>query len=311
MKFNVKTDYLRISLLVIMVSAGLVCSRSAAISGVGLPLEVRLDLAKSVVVGKVTRIVKDDAVKSSGLEWGTAIIEVSKVLKGATAKSIEMKCVTSVAPNYGGSGAVYTTRTGESGIWVINADGYQDMVSPPSVLLKERKSDVIRILKQLTRRKWSEPVDGLRAWATVVPPGKYGNPAVIFAVQNVSRTDIFVPGEETEGFISADAKSKTTEYYLQLDAKPTGSGVFCKKVSPKEIIYLHPGYSAIDLRWKQSLPVGKYLVDITCENDQTVGYVWQSSRQQNVKAWTGKLTAPTVKLIVNSQEPIGTPLIMK
>jgi len=99
--------------------------------------------------------------------------------------------------------------------------------------------------------KWTESLGG------VVHPDYNPNPVIIFAVQNASKSDILVPHELTPGFITATATTGRKRYsYALVSRSPDGGPLFCRKLSPGEIAYLHPLYSFIDLKWRRTCPLG-------------------------------------------------------
>ncbi len=293
-------------LFISILTAGLVCSCFASEIPRHLPLAAYLDMAESVVVGKVVDIKDASPDISQQTRISDATIEVSEVLKGSPSKIAKMKCISWMRPDYRFQSSIQPVKTGASGIWAIDHDGFLEPISLRSYISEDCKPDVVDKLKLLSECKWSKPVNGLRAKAAVIPPGKFGHPIIIFTVQNISKNKLFVPDESTMGFITASAKIGNKDFSYKLIPKDKGIAcMLCRKISPNEIVYLQPGYSAIDLRWNQSMPIGEYTVNITCRNTQTTAlYTPTTSTAKSVDVWTGKLTA-SAKLILGPDIPLG------
>jgi len=283
----------------------LIIAHNAVAGPLPMPLEAQLDIVKKVFIGKITQVEKSDFQRGNGIQWGRAKVEVEETLKGVPTESAEFYVAIGFDdPNYSNKAAsppkIY--GVGMSGIWLIGAD---DVVSHSFGLLTEdRKSDVKRILKNLAERKWSEPVNGLRAWAVVVQPDYHDKPVIIFAVQNVSDSNIFIPSALESGFIKATAiNDKGEKYSYVLVVSETESiTVFCSKLSAGQIVYLHPLYSFIDLVWRQKLSPGKYSVIIECSNTREGRTKNTSTLREQISAWKGKLQAEPVELIVKSEK---------
>jgi hypothetical protein len=264
------------------------------------PIEVDLDLAKHIVIGQITAIEEIDVKPGDGegVRWGRATVAVKEVLKGAPAQTVNFR-VASGLKNYGGSSPPHLRRVGDSGIWLIGSHGA--VMWDFGLLPEDRKTDVMEILKKLEERIWSEPVNGLRAWATVVYPDYYRNPVIIFAVKNVSDADIFLPVAFEAGFVNVIVTSqdgKISEYKLGSVANESKS-VFCCKLSAGEITYLHPNVSFIDLKWRQNLPPGKYTVVVLCKNEKEGEIADKPISRVGVAAWKGELKAPSVQLVLD------------
>ncbi len=287
------------------------------------PIEVRLETAKWVVVGQVTKI---DASKvqqnDPGVRWGLATVAVKEVLKGSAVKSIDFPVPTAFTPpDYGGTLQLFTHEVlvGQSGIWVQG--------QPAFFLFEGQRPDVRRILQALKEKKWSEPVHGLRAWALVIypydpnlaahgagMPARFptvhpGLPGIIFAVKNVSDADIYLPLVEyrhdaaaAPGFFTATVKGaggKTLEFSLDA-AHPRSKRIPCAKLSPGETTYVHPG------QWRRDkLSPGKYSAVVTYKNDRADGEVRDGSSPPPVTAWTGELKAPPVEFTLTADDIRG------
>ena len=279
----------------------------AMAGAVPMPLEANLDMARNIVLGRITQIEDPNVPNTNGISWGQATVEINEVLKGDQAKTISFRVATEVSRDYGGSSPPRIRRVGDSGIWLIDTTG---TVSHSFGLLPEaRKSDIKQILKTLAERKWSEPVAGLQAWAAVVYPdyspnldNPSRNPVIIYAVKNVSDANIFVPVAHQTGFITANVvgqDGKTIDYILGNVEPRNSETVFCHKLSPGKTVYLHPAYTCINLAKRQELLPGKYSVVICCENEKKGEIADGPARRVQVSAWKGVLKAPPVELVIN------------
>ena len=325
---KVITEFCVVRMLILLGLLVIIDFPQAMAGAVPMPLEVNLDMAQYVVIGRITQIEEPNVPKANGISWGQATVEINEVLKGTQAKTINFRVATGRSKNYGGSSSprrgsspLRIRRVGDSGIWLIGATG---TVSHSFGLLPEaHKSDIKQILKTLAERKWSKPVNGLRAWAGVVYPDysrNLDNPSrntvIIFAVKNVSDVNIFVPSELETGFITANIVSqdgKTEDYFLSNVVRRNSETVFCRKLSPGKTVYLHPEYTCINLAKKQGqlpeksegLLPGKYSVVICCKNEKEGEIADGPARRVQVSAWKGVLKAPPVELVLNSPSVRG------
>src|SRR3989339_520597 len=94
------------------------------------PMEVELDLAKNVVVGRIADFDKEFDPKG-GLQTATATIEVSRTLKGPEDSTVSAAAVVGIgAAGWGGSWAPNIRKKGDSGVWILgNASGTFGLVS--------------------------------------------------------------------------------------------------------------------------------------------------------------------------------------
>ncbi len=291
---------------------------SRAMAGsIPMPIEVNLDMARYVAIGRITQIKEPNVPNADGIRWGQATVEVNEVLKGPQAKTINFRVATEVSKNYGGSSPPRTHRAGDSGIWLIDATG---TVSHSFGLLPEaRKMYIKQILKTLEERRWSEPVNGLRAWAAVVYPdysenldNPSDNPVIIFAVKNVSDADIFVPAESQTDFITATVVSQDGKIYdcvLGNVMWRNSETIFCRKLPAGGTVYLHPGYTCINLARQDSYPEkrdgllpGKYSVVICCKNEKEGEIADVHGGTKQVLAWKGVLKTPPVELVLKPEK---------
>jgi hypothetical protein len=291
------------------------------------PIEVRLAAAKWVVIGQITKIDESKVQQNDrGVRWGLATVAVNEVLKGRAVKAIDFPVVArfilpddgvaSHPPDYGVTLQLYTHEAlvGQSGVWV---DG-----QPAFFLEAVQSPDVRRILQALTANKWSEPVNGLRAWALVMyshNPFTLAKqfrtvhpwlPGITFAVKNVSDADIYLPLVEHRhdpaapaGIFAAmvtSAVGKTFGFPLLDVAHPRSERIPCAKLSPGETIYLHPD------QWRrEKLTPGKYSAVVTYKNDRADGEVRDGASRLPVKAWTGQLKAPPVEFVLTADDVKG------
>lgn len=276
----------------------------AAAGPLPMPLEAHLDMATQVVVGRITRIQETDS--GPGERRGRATVAIKEVLKGTPAKTVSFVVEMETRVPNSDSEAMApreTHKVGDFGVWLID----DDCVSAPYGLLPgDRTEEIRRILKAFEKRKWSERVNGLRAWAMVVRPESLANPVIIFAVKNDSDAGIFVPREFYHGFINASLTGQDGHvscYVLGKMAQP--KRLFCERLPPGKILYLHPDYSFIDLAWQQSVPPGKYSVVLSCTNTQEDGET-KGMKRHSVRctAWKGELKAPPVELVLPAEKKV-------
>jgi hypothetical protein len=267
---------------------------------VPMPLEAQLDLASDVVVGRITRITPVDENRGPGSHCGRVTVAIRETLKGRPAKTLQFLGMTALDPDWGGAQPHHACQVGQDGVWVIE-NGWAPQAGP---LPTNKKPEVAKDLNDLRERKWSQPVNGLRAWAAVTES------VIIFAVKNDSNVDIFVPYEVETGVVTAtvtDDIGAATGLVLRPN-ESRSRAVSYKKLPAGQLIYLHPDYSSIDLARRQHLAPGRYSVVISCRNAPIKGSAAAriSDSSDSVTAWTGEVSAPAVKLtIALSQEEIG------
>jgi hypothetical protein len=233
---------------------------------------------------------------------GVATVAVKEVLKGSAVKKIEFPVVLEdLLVRQGGPlrAQILPIRSvGQSGIWISGRPvEFCNVAQAPAVR---------RILQALKENKWSEPVNGLRAWALVDERVS----GIIFAVKNVSNEVIYLPRSRYPrepaapgpGLFAATVKStsgKTLEFSLDA-ARPRSERIPCEKLSPGETTYLHPG------QWRRDkLSPGKYSAVVTYKNDRADGEVRDRSSPPPVTAWTGELKAPPVAFVLTADDIRG------
>ena len=253
------------------------------------PLEVRLDRAKAVVLGEVIRVENTDS--ADGTRWTRTTLSIKEVLKGDATDTIESR------GRYTESGHLGLHTVGNSGIWLIGADGR--IAYPHGHLREAQKPDVQRILKMLAERKWSGGINGLKAWATAIDRQFAGRPGILFAVMNCSKGEIFVaspncrPGILTARVKGADGKDSVFDLRRGEPCKV----LHCDRLPAGEIKYLISGCSYIDPNRK--LRAGKYQVVLTYRNAHE-GVLLRpvGVKCEPVDAWKGELRAPPIEMVL-------------
>ena len=306
-----KKTSVRIPLLIGSLVLGVLFVGQSVAGIPGLPLRAELDLAQTVVVGKITNIVKQKEVNGGALVWGRASVAVSVVLKGEKANEVKATVAMQIDPNFGSAMAstprVY--RVGDEGIWVIMAEG---IVSHEYGLFDKKQLDEVKAtLADLDKRAWSEEVAGLKVWAGAAKHDWHPrNPQqVVFAVKNVSKSTIWLPRSSYEGVVTAivrDSAGKEFELRGLGDRHPPDGRAVCRPLEPGRTRYMHPdsedyGFIVVP---RDMLP-GKYTVTVSLANThdgQTPG------ESKPVNAWQGKVTATPFLLEIPSppaSQPAG------
>jgi hypothetical protein len=297
MPFKPVADHLNVILAGLLACAG---SAPCVAGPLPMPLETRIDTAKRVVVGQITQMKEAPDVRASqGVLMGRATANIEAILKGDPATTVDFLVVSHVGSDYGGAAALHAHREGDSGVWLLSDQAKE--LTAVELLPSEREPEVKRILELLANRKWSDPVNGLRAWAAVVRPDQpHSNPVIIFAVNNASKLPIYVPFAGQTGLVSATAVDPAgLSQDFVIGQTPTGGPTaFCQKLSPGETLYLHPDYSFIDLAWRQKLSAGQYSVVIKCRNEMDGEAANGPGQNMPVAAWKGELSAPPVQLVL-------------
>jgi len=268
-----------------------------------IPPPQYIELAKSIVIGKITRITNLPATISPGPRFGYATITVSEVLKGIPVKTVKRKCITWLPPEYASSPHAPTVlNIGDYGIWIIGSDDPMSLEYAQGFTSVERKPEIVRMIKLFAKRRWSKPVNGLRAWAAPIDISTNTNPVVIFQVQNVSKTDILLPDVNTPGCITADVKDGTGNLHFALIPKKEAWNDESRIISPGEVVYLSHIYM------ETRLTNGMHTVSIACQRGQVTGLSKHvQAKQKILLTWTGKLRAPSVKLVIVQEKRMLTP----
>jgi len=267
------------------------------------PVEVDLDLACNVVVGRLVDLGDPGDGRGDGVRYGQATVAVTETLKGPPRESVDFRTIAFVPANWGGAAPLRAHKVGDAGIWIIRDGG--GVLFDTGLVPESRKDKVCEMLVMLAGRKWSSPVNGLQAWAGVVLPEHARNPEIIFAVKNVTDHDLFVPIVHSADFVVATVAGvdgRTTEYSFGIVGRASES-VFCQRLAAGRTAYLHPYVSAIDLVGRHNLPPGDYSVVIRCQNAKR-GRISAGppGRSKEVDAWTGSLKAPAVQFSCRPRE---------
>ena len=287
----------------VLVCLVMLCQLKVIAGAAPMPVEAEVDLAKYVVLEDITQIKELDTDKDKAVHWGIATVNVVEALKGTPTKTLDFRVPMSVSPKYQGAAVIHTYKVGDFGYWLIDAG---DIVEGAYGLLKEdAKPDVREILKTLKARTWSAPVEGLKAWAAAVEPNYHTIPAIIFAINNTSREDLYVPTELNKGCIVAEVmneRGEKTSYPLLRGEQ--SKVVFCRKLNPGDTMYMHPAYTCIDLYNYTRLSPGRYTVVITYKNDRQEGETksGKPTEMMPVKAWKGEVSAPPVDIIIKEDK---------
>ena len=180
------------------VAITLALSGWATAGPVPLPLDGELDLAQTIVLGKIVSL-KDASTDSSGVEKATATIEVQEVLKGPKdAKTLDVPVATLVpkeAPAAEIASLPRTYKKGDEGIWVIMPGGE---LSACHGLQKATDRKLVQdALADVERRFWATPANGLAAWAGLSKFDSSLKGQLMFAVKNVSKVSIYLPSRIT------------------------------------------------------------------------------------------------------------------
>ena len=253
------------------------------------PLEIRLDMARAVVVAKVIRVVKTDS--ADGSQGTRTTLSVSETLKGAAAKTIESR--TAHSPH----------AVGDSGIWLIDADG--QMIWPHGFLPEAQKPEVKRILKILAERKWSGELHGIKAWAGVVTPSKTRDGfTLLFVVKNCSGGDVFLPRANCRSdILTATIRRKDGKRFgFPLKSGPPCKTIHCDRLLTGQLDYLTSHY--VHTKGKKEWLPGKYEVTVTYRNSRNGELLTAVGiPAPRVEAWKGELSARPFELVVPHHNP--------
>jgi hypothetical protein len=265
---------------------------------VPMPVETDLDFASYVVVGRITRL---DETKTNAYDrdtWAIATIDVRRTLKGANTNRLSAKLMTKVDHPEFRPLILRPFKSGDSGIWVVARDNTVSSWSN-GLLPEQRTNEVIQTLDRLEKRQWSVEVGGLKAWATTVTNDSFRRPVIIFAIKNCSHSEIFYPSATGRGVISAVAvreDGQTFKYVCEVSG--ASEHVYCGRLGPGAVAYLHPRYTCIDLASELKLSPATYQVVINYENSADGEVSTLTGPRTPVQAWKGKLSTPPLELLV-------------
>lgn len=294
---------------VLLVVSGLVLGAflvTRALAGfTAMPLKAELDLAETVVVGKIIGINEDKRDYDGKLVWGRASIMPSRVLKGGKDRtpgaglitiSVVMQLDYDLTWQMQSPPKVY--KKNDEGIWLIMANGQPS--HGYGLLDKDRLKEVEALLDELDKRVWSDEVGGLKVWAGA--PKHDWHPRdpqqVVFAVKNVSKSTIWLPHSCYQGLVTAivrDAAGKEVELLGIGEGIPPEGRSVCYLLEPGRTRYMHPdgadyGFIVIP----RDLSPGKYTVTVALAN-MNDGET-PSAEPKPVDAWKGKVVAPSFTL---------------
>jgi hypothetical protein len=254
------------------------------------PIEVELDHADRVVVGKITDINQLRLDPNSRWEYGTATIAVSNTLKGPIANIIEIGVVIDDKSGIGGGSQIPVIRhIGDSSVWIGT-----------HLVPGSSQKDIEQKLDYLAKRKWTSPSNGLEVWVGVFsnsvrklgPVPRNPQPWLAFAIRNVSDHDIYCP-------FNALAGKAVGETGQTFSARSVGlltgiSDASCAKLSPGSIRYLRNEF--FQSCFKEAAP-GKYKVSFIYENSLDIVCAPAiKPGEPPIQAWKGTLEPPPIEI---------------
>jgi len=281
-----------------------------------MPLEAELDLAETVAVGRIADIAKEKEWYGGKLVQGRATVTVSEVLKGPKANAIKMTVVMAMDRELAMQSPERVYRQGDKGIWVIMSDGRPS--HGYGLLVRDRLEEVKAALKDLDKRRWSQEVNGLKAWAAADMKNLRGRRRagmVMFAVTNVSKKPIYLPLPFYDGVVNAMARHSSGKAFqlrgIGMSRGPPEPPLTLTSQSPLqpgEIRYLHPdgqnlGYIVIP----KDLPSGKYSITVRFANTAAEGHLGSSRNEHPVTLWTGEIAAPVFTVEIPERPPAPKP----
>lgn len=282
----------------------MICAGMSVLLGVGRaaevptpePLEIRLDYAAAVVLGRITKVEKIESPGAVHQERVT--LAVKEMLKGAPAATIETTGYSHVG-----------YRVGDSGIWLVDSEGH--LVWPHGHLEEGQKPEVQRIVKMLAERAWSAEVHGVRGWAVALSSADLGSREILFAVQNRTKHDVFLPHPNCRADIltiavkSADGK----EFTFPLKDGTPCPVIHCDKLTAGQTDYLADYH--IYGKWSAELPSGKYQVTLAYRNSRDgVLLTAVGMPDPPVDAWKGELVTPPFEIVVNRAKGVPKTVVV-
>jgi hypothetical protein len=265
-----------------------------------LPLKAELDLAETVVSGKIVDIAekKEDG---GSIGWGDATVAVSEMLKGKAVKEVKVTVAVSVADGMGMASPPRVYRKGEEGVFVIMAGGRPSHAH--GFIEKAHVADVKAMLADLDSRKWSEEVGGLRVWAGLTPYDfNLKRDMLIFAVKNTFGKPVWVPQPTHSDVLLAVARDALGKEFDLLQGQSyhrKGQNVEGALLQPGETRYVHlmgDNYGALAI--PATLPPGRYEVRIGLSNSLEGRNHLGLADESPADAWKGKVVSPPVAVEV-------------
>lgn len=246
------------------------------------PMEVDLDLAKHVVVGRITEFDKEFD-PQGGLQEATATIAVKEILKGPKQTFVKAEAVIGIGKaGWGGAWIPHIRKKGDSGVWILGNASEAFGLVPESKL-----EQVKQAMDFLSKRKWTNAEGGLVAWAGVLYPQYEYEPSphpwIVLAIRNVSDHDIYYPIYGARG----TAIGKTGTVLRTTPKQSGGERVFCRKILPRETVYVVNYFFTFHFG---EVPPDTYKVSFTYENSQDGETAIDPATYVPVKAWKGTLT---------------------
>ncbi len=255
------------------------------------PMEVELDLARNVVVGRIAHFDKEFDPKG-GLQTATATIEVSRTLKGPEDKTVSAVAVVGIGTaGWSGAWAPNIRKKGDAGVWILgNASDIFGLVS------ESRLGQVEHALKFLSSRTWTPQTNGLQAWAGVFHPQYESapHPWLALAIRNVSARDVYYPLDAVGGIAVAEDGTNLCLRPREDDRGP----VFCRRLAPGCTEYVLNYFFAFHFREARN---GAYTVTLTYANVRDGETSTGPAERIPVQAWKGVLAPPPFRIDAPSQ----------
>lgn len=254
-----------------------------------MPMETELDRAKAVFVGKLTELAKDH--QEGRILWGRAAFEVKEWLKGDRPEHMTALAVMDGGNDERIPNEIDSYRTGQEGIWMVNAAGEVGGGNGYFALVDAKQLQKVKdALAEQSRRKWSEPVNGLQLSAV---RGNYYGTGIFVTVRNVSTNPMYLP-RAAQALVTAVARDQAgKEYAFGGKSNLGGSDSMPADIlRPGELQYLDEFVYA----FPKDLPAGKCTVRATFVSTIAEGLTPadKPADGQTVKLWTGKATSPAL-----------------
>lgn len=274
---------------------GWIAAPQSRASFAAVPLEILVDEAEVIVLGKVTKVEETKITRKFGnaeRKYDAAVIEVAAVLKGPE----KLKEVRVAQPAKGGLEVSTDIRfkEGQEGVWILNRQAEPNFywATHPSQFQPAGEKDALVKLRQgRAQVPASKPVNGLVARAEVF---KSGDAAVWFSLKNVSDKPVMICNYLGNRPLSVewtgpDGKKRESKHYAFLAAvllQPLSKDDFLT-IPPGGVLFLGPGGRPAPIRFEDA-EAGEHKV--------TVGFTNKEDGKQFKLpgVWTGKVEAPAV-----------------
>ena len=277
-----------------------------ATSWAAIPLEVLVDEADLIVIGKVAKI-QDGGFTAFNRKYDVAVVEVAGVLKSLSGKPTEVHVAQPAGKQ---TRTDFYFQPGQQGIWLLAKDPERNVywTNHPSQFQQEKEKEKLTTVVEARAKVWAgKPVNGLAAWAGVFDSS--GNFQVRFGLKNVTDKPIvvcdFLGNKPLEvQWTGPDGKNLKSQHYDWLNAVPT---VELKSdfvtIPPGGVRFIGPRgkltgilFLSSSLRpvpFKDVAPIGKNRVTVRYTNNDN----GKKFGLENV--WTGTVTANEVSFIGN------------